>query len=98
MEIKKQKRTPIVLNKNSVALLHIFTRNDLLDDMWTIDIGDDYYEIIKNSAKQFINQLEGQECDLFLEELGIEALNQFKKNREKVGETIDLVALLKKRE
>ena len=41
--MNKLKRTPIVLNKHTLALIHIFNRNDYLEDMWMSEI-DDFQE------------------------------------------------------
>jgi len=50
-------RTPILLNKNTVALIHVFHRHDHLEDIWIFDV-DKYQEEIteahEKAAKQFV--------------------------------------------
>lgn len=81
-----KRRTPIVLNKNAVALIHIFSKHDRLDDMWIIDT--DWmsnHQNYRESAKEFLDQLEGEYCDLFLEQLALECISRYKANRLKCG-------------
>ncbi len=70
--MKINERVPILLSKNAIALIQIFTKFDNLEDSWIIDISN-YYEnnknIYKKAAKQFVSQLEGQWCIEFMEEL-----------------------------
>ena len=80
--MKKQiRRTPIVLNKNTVALLHIFTRHDSMDDIWMHDIApyiEENYQEHAKSAKELIKQLEDHYSIAFLEALIVECLNRIK--------------------
>jgi len=79
---KEIRRAPIVLNKNTVALIHIFEKYDDLEDMWMHDL-DKYmienYEEHEKAAKQFISQLEGHYCVLFMENLIKEAFKAITK-------------------
>lgn len=66
----KYKRKPIVLSPHAIALIQIFDRNDYLEDVWTTDF-DEYTtkEDMESAAKQFIEQLEEQWCEAFMEAL-----------------------------
>lgn len=69
---KKIRREPIVLSSHDIALIHIFEKCDELADMWMEDSGDyrvENYEQYEKSAKQFISQLKGSWCVLFMESL-----------------------------
>lgn len=94
--MKKITRKPIILNRNAVALINIFTRDDKVEDiLFSYETQfDNPYEQLEQSAKQFISQLEEQECDAFLLALGKEALKQYLKNRERVLEE-DTVSKIK---
>ena len=62
-------RTPILLNHNAIALIHIFTKYDELEDMWLTDIEeymDKNYDGYEHAAQQFVAQLEGQWCRKFM--------------------------------
>lgn len=51
-------RFPIILNKHSVAVIHVFTRHDCIEDMWMSDcIHNDQHEWQKQGATQMIEQL-----------------------------------------
>jgi hypothetical protein len=59
--MKRVEREPIVLGKNSVALIQIFRKTDDLEDLWwhsetfhTLDY--------KKIARQFVSQLKGELC------------------------------------
>lgn len=83
---KEYERTPIILNGNAVAVIHIFQRPDKLEDLWVYDYIDDYYykndvnhsQKYKDAAKQFIQQLEGQACFSFNKELILQLLKNIK--------------------
>jgi len=69
---KKIRRAPIIMDKNTVALIHVFHKHDDFDDMWMHDIEKyilENYEQYEEAAKQFINQLDGHWCVLFMEHL-----------------------------
>jgi len=66
------KRFPIYLNRHTVALIHIFTRPDELEDLWITDYpmyNENYEDVAKNAAKQFIDQLQGRWTPRFLKAL-----------------------------
>lgn len=78
-EMKEEKpirREPIILDKNTVALIHIFDRYDDIEDIFYLD-SEKYLkemsEQYEKSAKQFISQLDGEWCVLFFEKLIKEA-------------------------
>lgn len=53
-------RTPIQLDKNTLAIIHIFERKDHLEDIWMFDSDKYEEELWRNfdqSAKQFIDQI-----------------------------------------
>lgn len=55
------RRTPIYLGKNAIAVLHIFTRYDHLEDTWMFDsdaLRNQNWKLPEESAQQFIEQLE----------------------------------------
>jgi len=56
-----EKGTPIILNKNAVAVIHIFKREDSLSDIWLFD-SDEIQAQVRNdwelAAKSFVEQLE----------------------------------------
>lgn len=69
--MSKYKRTPIFFNKNTVAVIHIFTRCDFLEDLWMEDCiaaisPENPYE---QAAQQFVDQFEDHWTPAFLMEL-----------------------------
>lgn len=80
--MKKQvRRTPIVLNKNTIAMLHIFTKLDNLEDMFFQDFEpyiEENYQQHKKAANELMNQLEDHYCTAFLEALIVECLDRIK--------------------
>ena len=79
-------RHPIVINKNAIALIQIFTRQDSWEDIPFLEDLDDrfeYEEYYKNMAKQFIDQLEGKYCVAFLDALKKECDVRIKKHTNK---------------
>lgn len=77
------KRTPIIINKNAIALIHLFTKFDSLDDCYLHDI-ESYYiknsECYKDAANQLIEQLEGEWCMAFIEELALLCVDKYWNN------------------
>ena len=74
---KKIKRTPIVLNPHTIALISIFIKHEHLEDIWYS--GSDIEKFVKEqihsssrAAKQFIAQLEGHWTPRFLKALRTE--------------------------
>lgn len=68
------KRKLIQINNEVVILLHIFNKKfeHSLEDFELFDIDevyDDYQSLYKESAKQFIEQFEKQECIAFIKAL-----------------------------
>lgn len=64
---------PVVLNHNTVAVIHLFKRHDELMDMFLSDsskyMEDSYDLLFKESAKQFLENLQGEYCIAFLQAL-----------------------------
>jgi len=67
------RRKPIYMGKNSVAIIHIFTRYDHLEDIGIFTDTDQYYKKelkVKNeAAKQFISQLQNHWSVNFMKQL-----------------------------
>lgn len=66
------RRTPIYLGKNAIAVLHIFTRYDHLEDVWMFDsdaLEEQNWKLPEKSAEQFIEQLEGWWTPAFMMQL-----------------------------
>jgi hypothetical protein len=72
-KFKDYKRFPIILSPHYCIVVHVFERNDKLEDViWMEDFEPKMYdniEVYKRASQQFIDQLEGCYCRLFLEEL-----------------------------
>lgn len=69
---KKIARTPIHLSDHACAVIHIFERNDRIDDIWMHDYEDlweERYNRSKEAAEQLISQLEDQWNVLFMNAL-----------------------------
>jgi hypothetical protein len=82
--MEKIRRTPILINNHAVALLHIFTRYDHLEDLWTVDadgLDKEKWEMYDEAAKQFVEQLEDQWCIKFMEALRDEIDKQIKEHK-----------------
>ncbi|HDQ04857.1 MAG TPA: hypothetical protein ENN23_09945 [Deltaproteobacteria bacterium] len=61
------KRFPIILNKHAVAVIHVFTRHDCIEDMWMSDCGhNNQRELQQQGAVQMIEQLEDEWTPAFL--------------------------------
>lgn len=68
-EEKKVIRKPIQLSPHAVAIMHIFKRRDLWEDMWMTDVdcyNEDRWDLPENAANQFMDQLDGMECMAFI--------------------------------
>ena len=77
-------RKPIYLNKNAVALITVFTRNDKIEDMWITDYpeyDENHEKVAEEAAKEFMEQLEGWHNELFLRALKKEINKRLKGNR-----------------
>ena len=72
-DFKDYKRFPIIISPHDVLVVHVFERNDKLEDViWMADFEPklyDDFQVYKRAAEQLIEQLEGCYCDLFLKEL-----------------------------
>jgi len=69
-EIDNYERKPILLDNNTVAFIQIFTKYSHIEDI-AFGIYDEL-DVIKRweeAAKEFIRQLDGRWCDLFIEAL-----------------------------
>lgn len=71
---KNYKRKLIQLDRNVAILIHIFEKdlNHSFEDVWLHDLTGVYetdLELLRGSAKQLIDQLEGNWCRAFLEAL-----------------------------
>jgi hypothetical protein len=70
---KDYKRFPVIMGAHDVLVVHVFERTDNLEDViWMSDFEPKMYddiEVYKRAASQFIDQLEGCYCDMFLMEL-----------------------------
>lgn len=83
--MNEEDRHPIYLSPHAIALIKIYSRTDYFSDLWTQEFDTikgafskfDKYEL---SAKQFIKQLEGQQCYNFMEKLLIEIIKEMKKD------------------
>lgn len=74
------RRTPIYLSKNAIAVLHIFTRYDHLEDAWMFDsdaLQNQNWKLPEESAQQFIEQFERWWTPAFMMQL-----------RDKIEETL----------
>ena len=82
---KDYKRFPIITGPHDVIVVHVFERNDKLEDViWMEDFEPKWKEdaeMYKRAAEQFIDQLEGSYCDMFLMELIKVCENKLKKDK-----------------
>jgi len=65
-------RKPIYLNKNTVALITLFTRPDKVKDIWITDNLEwdkNYKKIAEEAAHELMEQLDGRYNMLFLKAL-----------------------------
>ena len=72
MSFENYKRFPIQLSDHCIMLIHLFKREDKLEDMWTWDneyMNEESYTQYQLAAKQLMQQLEGEYTPLFLEAL-----------------------------
>lgn len=72
-KFKDYTRFPIITSSHAILVIHVFKRTEYLEDViWMNDFEPKWQEDVemyKRAAEQFINQLEGRYCDLFLQEL-----------------------------
>ncbi len=84
---KKYERKFIQLNRDTVMLIHLFHKESdhSFEDIWLHDLTGVYetdFNILRDSAKQLINQLEGHWCRAFLEALRDECSSRIKEDLE----------------
>ena len=83
---KDYKRFPIMISTHDCLVVHVFSRTDKIEDIFLYADHESKmysdYEMFEIAAKQLINQLEGNYCDLFLEELIKVCQDKLKKKKE----------------
>lgn len=65
-------KKPIYLHKNAVVTINVYTRPDDIEDVWITDFpqfDEDYENVYKEAAEQFIDQLKDEWTVGFLEAL-----------------------------
>lgn len=76
------RREPIVLNPHAVASIHIFKKHDDWADVWESELGGSIWpEDYVKSAEQFVEQIRGECCMLFLEALRDEVIKAIKEHK-----------------
>ena len=91
--MKKQKikwdRFPIQISSHALAVIHIFSRQDCIEDMCfltdCVKLDKKYYGLPAVAAKQFIDQLQGQWNASFMMALRDGIDEELKKGDEKYG-------------
>lgn len=74
---------PILINKNCIALIQLFTRTNTFTEMILSEYEiEDIRDAHSLAAKEFVNQLEGQWCVDFMEKLREEIDMTIKKHKE----------------
>ena len=82
------RREPIILNPHAIANIHIFKKFDDLDDIWESELGGAMWpEDYARSAKQFVEQIKGECCMLFMEALRDEVIKAIKEHKKWVKDT-----------
>ena len=86
---KGYKRKPIVLNHQAIVLLQVFKRRDwVIEDMWIADYIEEergYQDDAEEAAKQFINQLEGENNGAFMIALAKECFRDLREHDKMTG-------------
>jgi len=81
---KGYKRKPIILNHDTIVLLQIFKRRDYItEDMWIQDYIDEersFKDDAQEAAKQFIEQLEGENNGAFMMALARECFRDLQEH------------------
>jgi len=77
-------RKPILLSKNTCALILLFTRYDSLMDV-CMGAYDNFngHEVWKEAAKEFVKQLDDRWCETFLEALVVEIQGKLAQERQR---------------
>jgi hypothetical protein len=85
----KWDRFPIQINSHALAVIHIFSRHDCIEDMCFLDdcikLDKKYYGLPEVAAKQFIDQLQGQWNASFMMALRDGIDEELRKGDEKYG-------------
>ena len=75
-------REPIILSPHAVAVIHVFTKDEDIEEIFAFDYLDFFgreasgsRELFRIAAREFISQLKGHYCKLFLEMLRDEITN-----------------------
>lgn len=85
-------RVPIVLGGHAIALLTIFSRTDYIDDLWAHDwIMEETRNRHKQSARQFIEAIEGHWSPAFLMALRDEITDTLQQHAVEVKARTDAV-------
>jgi len=79
------KRFPIVLNAYTIAVIHIFTRHDCLEDLWMSDCFHGSIETQEIAAQQMIDQLQEWWTPAFLIALRKAITKELKKHDKQFG-------------
>jgi len=79
------KRFPIILNNHSIAVIHIFTRHDCLEDLWMSDCFHRNIGIQEQAAQQMIDQLQDWWTPAFLVALRGAITKELKKHDNQFG-------------
>jgi len=79
------KRFPIILNNHAIAVIHIFTRHDCLEDLWMSDCFHGNIGIQEQAAQQMIDQLQDWWTPAFLMELRRAITKELKKHDNQFG-------------
>lgn len=82
-EYKYIPKKPIQLSRDTVCLIQLFRKKNGLDDLMFCDQPDyiiHSYDLHEKSAQEFVEQLEGHWCTLFMEHLVKEVLRAVKKD------------------
>lgn len=87
---KKYDRKFVQLSRDICILLHIFEKDSehSFEDMWLHDLTGVHeadFNILRDSAKQFLDQLEGHYCRAFLEALRDECDERIKQELNEIN-------------
>lgn len=87
---KKYDRKFVQLSRDICILLHIFEKDSehSFEDMWLHDltgVHETDFNILRDSAKQFLDQLEGHYCRAFLEALRDECDERIKQELNEIN-------------
>lgn len=79
MELTNNKRYPIKINNNAVALISIYEREKNIEDIWFFDLveKDEEKNTSQFAAQEFIHQLKDEWNGVFLESLILESIKEY---------------------